>query len=350
MNSDNKDGAVYLPHIDILRVVACALVIVNHTNSRLFMGMPPVYPVWFFSAGMFFISKTAVPIFIMISGALLLGRDESYKKTLGRAGRIAAVTLIFSAFYFICDQKEAFTLTSVGEFFRTVYSDVQTRAFWYLYLYIGLLLMLPLLRKLVRGMVFRDYLYMLGMTFVIVSVLPAFFDKTTLPYYNSSIITPLFNGYLGYFIAGYFIERVSKRRTREGFFIALTVFCVSVLFSVAATYFEFAANPSAYPYWDNRLAFNVALPAVSLYYMATYIKPDALSARASAFIKKLGSLTFGTYLISDMLIFRFEPIFEVSAAYLPDIVTVALVEFAVLLMGMIFTAYLKKMPVFKRLL
>lgn len=66
-------------YLDFLRILACFLVIVNHTNSDIFLNSS-IGITWFVSITYFFICKIAVPLFVMISGAVLLGKKDSYKK------------------------------------------------------------------------------------------------------------------------------------------------------------------------------------------------------------------------------------------------------------------------------
>ena len=66
--------------LDVLRIIACFFVIVNHTNSDIFKSATPASLTWFVSLTYFFISKIAVPIFFMISGYLLLNKADGYKK------------------------------------------------------------------------------------------------------------------------------------------------------------------------------------------------------------------------------------------------------------------------------
>ena len=69
--------------IDILRILACFLVIVNHTNSQIFLSVTSVNDgigiSYILSMAYFYFSKIAVPIFFMISGALLLNKDYEIK-------------------------------------------------------------------------------------------------------------------------------------------------------------------------------------------------------------------------------------------------------------------------------
>lgn len=341
----------YKIHIDFLRIAACLLVIINHTNSRIFMGHIPS-PVWFVSVTLFFISKTAVPVFIMISGALLLGRDESYKKFFGRVLRIAAVLILFSFFYFIISVKDFAALTGadIKDFLMKLYGSAVTNTFWYLYLYIGLLLMLPLLRKLTTGFKQKDYIYFICCSVLITFIIPVVTDLFSLPHYNATVITPLFNGYLAYFVFGHYIENEFNRMNRRYFIAAAALFILFTAFSVIMTYFEFSKNTYAYPYWDNRVSFNIMIPSVCLFYMAKYLSGFRYSDRIKTAVKISGSCTFGIYLLSDMLIEKLEPMYGFMVKYIGRFPAVLILIIAVFFAGYTVVYYLRKIPALKQLI
>lgn len=70
-------------YIEFLRIAAAFLVIVNHTNSGIFLSRTPS-PTWLCSLTYFFICKIAVPLFMFIMGALLLGKDDTPKRSAER--------------------------------------------------------------------------------------------------------------------------------------------------------------------------------------------------------------------------------------------------------------------------
>lgn len=341
----------YKPHLDLLRITACFFVVVNHTNSRLFMGNPPSL-VWFISVIIFYISKTAVPIFIMVSGALLLGREESYKNNFRRMFRVTLTLVLFSCYYFLITIKDftPVTGTDIINFFKILYSDSVTNAFWYLYLYIGLLLMLPLLRKMIRCFKNIDYIYFFSVSAITAFILPVLFSFFKITPYNTTVITPLFNGYVTYFITGYYIENVVIQKSKSSFFISVLLFIAFVLFSVLMTYFEFQKSTAIYPFWDNRLSFNIVIPSCCLFYIAKFFSGIRLKERTISIIKILSSCTFGIYLFSDMLIGVFEKMYVMIYPYIGRFPAVITLIIFVFFSGLIITYYLKKIPFMRYLI
>ena len=121
--------------IEFLRILACFLVIVNHTNSKIFLNAVPSLG-WFVSLTYFFVSKIAVPLFVMISGYLLLGQEDTYKKNYLRILRIIGAWLGGSLFYYLYYIRLGKVGTfEIGDFLTRIIREPITASFWYLYMY-----------------------------------------------------------------------------------------------------------------------------------------------------------------------------------------------------------------------
>lgn len=97
---DTKAGKKKILYVEIIRIAAILFVIFNHTKQQGFVMFTLCekgsFPYWF---NMFFsvITGIGVPLFFMISGMLLLGREETigyvWKK---RILKIAVILFVFS--------------------------------------------------------------------------------------------------------------------------------------------------------------------------------------------------------------------------------------------------------------
>lgn len=132
--------------INSLRVLAASAVIMIHTaaptvTSNLFCGT------WWVGHGLDTLSRFAVPVFLMISGALLLHKDEPInvfaKK---RVWKIALPFLGWSFFYYFLANRFN---GSLGDFTKDLLGNGNHFHLWYLYLIILLYLLIPILRKVV---------------------------------------------------------------------------------------------------------------------------------------------------------------------------------------------------------
>lgn len=116
---------------------------------------------------------TAVPIFFMISGALLLKKEDDLKTLLlHRFLRFAVVLVFCQAFQYLYSIKFELAAFSLQHFVQVLYSDLFASHYWYLYSYLAYILMLPLLRKMVKGMANKDYIYIFAIYFAVRCVYP----------------------------------------------------------------------------------------------------------------------------------------------------------------------------------
>ena len=153
--TDAGNRAVYL---DFIRFIAIILVIFNHTNDWGFTRFAIAegglnYTLWLFAS---VACKVNVPLFFMVSGAVLLGKDEPYRRVLTK--RVLRFAFVLAAFTFLQFYIQSlrmgrpmnlrFTLLQFLEGRGTVTQLKWVTTFWFLYAYLAMLLFLPFLRIL----------------------------------------------------------------------------------------------------------------------------------------------------------------------------------------------------------
>ena len=87
-------------YMELLRVIACFFVIVNHTA----VGITCVFfegSDFYLSSALLCMSRIAVPIFLMISGAVLIPKEETIKAQVMRIIRMLFVFICASLLYYI---------------------------------------------------------------------------------------------------------------------------------------------------------------------------------------------------------------------------------------------------------
>ena len=149
-------------YLDIIKILAILLVIFNHshfyiTNNTLFENGLHIT--------LFDFCKIAVPLFIMVSGALLLGKETSYKDIFcKRIWRVLVpliiVTAIFSLMY--GDNIKDF----IYYLFFGYNDNYNPYHLWYLYMLIVLYLMVPFIQKMIQEFKDNDYKYFLAINLV----------------------------------------------------------------------------------------------------------------------------------------------------------------------------------------
>lgn len=164
-------------YLEVIRIIACFFVVFNHTGDYGFSAFckEPVGSVafWIYMIPSVF-CKFSVPIFFAISGALMLNRpEESLKKTWGRVLKIVIILAVFSLGYSAYDvYKSETAVFSLKNFLIALYSKKLKYHLWYLYQYIGYLIVLPFLKAIVKNLEDKYFYYMFGLAILFSGLIP----------------------------------------------------------------------------------------------------------------------------------------------------------------------------------
>ena len=215
-------------YLDILRLIAIYCVVLNHTCGSFFLPAEQNGEVlywWMLVQNQ--VVKMAVPLFLMATGALLLHKEESISRLLKhRVLRFLGIILFIGGMQYVlylCRGRETSGIWDICYMFHKnlgAYNDFW--ASWFLCAYLGILLLLPILRMVARAMTRQMFLYMLGVQAVFCCVLPVcgllmgeYIGHSQfsywLPFHPQTGTLPFSAGYCAFYVlVGYFLEhRVS---------------------------------------------------------------------------------------------------------------------------------------------
>lgn len=336
-------------YIDALRVIACFFVIVNHTCGRIFLAGEPSFT-WFASLTWFFISKTAVPVFLMISGAVLLPKSDTYGKTYRRVLRIVLVIIVFSAVYFAFGALRGERAFDLREYFRDTYRNGITNSYWYLYLYAAILVMMPILQRLAKGLKTADYKYIFIWSFGFLGAMPIIVHYFPELEYNTAFALPIFSVYLGLLFAGLYIHKKLGCEKRL-LAVSVAVFVVTCALSVVLTLTEYRSGVEWYLFFDNRYFITIVLSSMSVFYIVRYIFDKKRREEGeSPALALMGRCTFGVFLLSDLFIALFEPVYVSLRGAITELPAMLLYEVLVFAAGFAVTFVLTRIPLVKKLI
>lgn len=333
--------------IDVLRVIACFLVIVNHTNSWIFLWMSPS-PTWYASVTYFYISKVAVPIFIMISGYTMLDKVDSYKKVIQRVIRIILALYLFSLPYYLGQwQVGDRPYIGVKDFIVSVFQYPQTTAFWYMYMYIGMLIMLPFLQKMVANLSKKDVQIFICLCLLITGVWPIVEHWFPILAYSKLVDFALFDSFVGILFIGYYLKTYVTP-SKKKLMASIITFVACTVFNVVMTRHEFDLMGGAnYLFYDDRVYLPIVLASASVFYMVSHLKVEGKFAKV---MQVLGGCSFGIYLLADFLIGRLQPIWTAMWTNgMHQMVAIVIFEFIVFGSAFVITYILRLIPGIKKI-
>lgn len=336
----------HINYLDALRVVCSFFVIVNHTYQCVPL-LQSSNPVRFITFTSLFLSKVAVPVFLMISGFTLLSKDESLFKTLQRVLHIVVTLIIFSFIYEIynCLFVTAQPI-NLKHFLHSIYDQPITNAYWYLYAYAGLLLMLPPLRKMVKTMSCNDFLYYFSLSFFFVGFWPLVVEYTSMSEYCWKFQLPLFTAHICYLLLGYYLRTYGTKLLPAP--LLLTILCTTILSCAFLTQYKFVITEGTqHLFLDDISLLPITISSVCFFCLVSKIP---LQGHTSAVIRNLGSYTFGIYLLGDLAIAICFPCLHFLLEYVPPILAVFGYQILSWLFALAFSIVLKHLPIFRKLI
>lgn len=303
-----------LIHIELLRILAAFLVIFNHTGSKgyfLFASYPFATMPYFIYMAFSVFCKIAVPLFLMVSGALLLKKDISIKDIFKKKiVRMLVVLLIFTAVFYIrlhiLKYSDKFT---ISDFFIRLYKGDIIIPYWYIYAYISFLLAFPFLRAIAKNLPESAYKYLIGLSLVFVSIIPCFEYRLfqgniTLNQYGK--VSWLFTNIVIFPLIGYYLENVIdiSKVSKKQLIITCSCAILGIMISCYMTYYKHRITGVCSEVETQDFMELFVLPtAISIYILIKYWCnkvefPNILNKA----ILSVGSCTFGIYLIHIAII------------------------------------------------
>lgn len=216
---ESKNRTLYF---DAIKILAMLLVIYTHSGEYGAGRFALLHAEggWSFYAHLTgnVVCQVAVPLFFMVSGALLLNKEESLLYLLRkRVFRFALVLVLFTVLQFAwrsCTTGTPFYISPAVNQILAGYGSISGWAYpdsyWFLYAYLVFLLFLPIHRKMVQNMAIEHFVYVLILSFLFLAILPML---CCLSNHGRAIVPQIlgYTGFLGQWILyptlGYFIAK-----------------------------------------------------------------------------------------------------------------------------------------------
>lgn len=215
------------------------------------MGKIPSSWWWICNASNAF-GRFAVPVFVMLSGYLLLGKYKNLTEFLSkRFSRIFVPfflwTIIFmlwgNYFGIISAEKTKFEVVDILK--KILMGGAGGSGhLWFVYMLLGLYLFSPVISRWITQATSQEIKFFLIMWFIACTIYP-YFEKFLGIKINFEI--RYFSGYVGYFVLGYFLGNlpINLPQSRVGL-MALAVFLISWVITFVGIYFSTVSNNKAY--------------------------------------------------------------------------------------------------------
>lgn len=294
-----------LEWIDNLRVIATVSVILLHISASLALryNTLPLFKWWVGNAVDGF-TRYCVPVFVMISGSLLLGKEYSISSFLKKRFLRVFLPFLFWAlaycffYWYVLPIKKQPHGSAIIQWTWELISNGISYHFWFIYMLLGLYVIIPLINPFIKKLSDKNLIIILiiwATSIFINSLFTIFLKKENI---FSFYFCKLY-GYLGYLILGYYLSThdiLEKKSLATGLLIWISG-CVVTIFG---TYYLSLGEKKFISILYDFLSFNVAISATGLFF---FLKKFELENKALILLRnQICKYSFGIYLVHVMVL------------------------------------------------
>lgn len=199
-------------YIDYLKALGCIAIVVLHVITNRLDHTDTTELNYYVLSGLLVLTRWAVPVFVMVSGCNLLGRDNEKELVKRHVVKMLVLTFVWGVIYLLADPLiNLISGKPIDIEFITFQNLFQGSAYhlWFCFMITGLYLLIPILNQIVKSKAHCEYFILMCM--VSTFLLP-FFHKLgeNFPILSNVIAYikfPQFNIYICYFVLGYYLDR-----------------------------------------------------------------------------------------------------------------------------------------------
>jgi surface polysaccharide O-acyltransferase-like enzyme len=211
---------------DAIRTLAIGLVLLSHSAEYYVRNSPASTPTFWVSSAYFVFAKMGVPLFMMVTGVLLLSPQKN-SEPIGEylKKRVNAVLLpfiVWSLLFYFYFAWAKHTSPTLGGFIQAFLSNGISDHLWFLYTLTGIYLLVPLFRTVLPHINERMLKYFLILWFLSFSIIPL---ANAILHLKIQLGLIDMAGYSGFVILGYYLYYINHKFRSK----SLLIFAIAML-------------------------------------------------------------------------------------------------------------------------
>ena len=300
----NKDRP-YI-HYDLLRIFAAFSVVVLHSAAQSWYYLSIDSKEWFIANAYDAVFRFGVPVFVMLSGALFLGRDRAINIKRLYFRNILRVVVIYIVWSFLYGwYNKGFDIAALN--FKEIIRMILDSSYhlWFLPMLVGLYVLLPILQSWVVTATKANIEYLL-IAFFVLQIGKETVRALTISDEIHALLdvghVEMICSYVGYFVLGHYIANIGiPRKWHKWIYIScIPALAFSIVLSCWMT--MCLGTPTGMVYDSFSLFTFIVSGAVFLAFTAN---KDRITQRVKLhrLVRELSADTFGVYLIHLMVMY-----------------------------------------------
>lgn len=333
---------------DVLRVLAAFAVVLLHTSAQRFYDC---YPSEEWNVRNFYDSlvRGAVPVFIMISGALFLNPNKNLeiKKLFAKnVTHIITIFIIWSIMYRVYSGMDDKVMGFVGGIVHGPFH------FWFLKMLLGLYISVPILRVVVKNSKLEVFLILISMViaFLIPMLFPlwGYFSDNTRSFVENlydefRIKTAL--GYVCYFLLGCYLSHTAITVKVKKYICILGI--MSVVYVYVFTYLTSKHYGEPYLFLYEYINVFTLSEALAVFVVINGIK---ILPKYHRFVIIASKLCLGIYIVHPLIMQIVFDLWKIDSATLNALFFIPIYAFLIFFISSLLAFVLVRIPIINKIL
>ncbi|MBQ7358782.1 MAG: acyltransferase [Lachnospiraceae bacterium] len=349
-------------YLDLIRALSCVLVVAIHVSAVDFDILSYTSFEWSIARLINCIGMNGVPLFFMISGALLLNSEyqlSTKKLFFDKIGKLLLAYLLTCFFYNLVPFFRGwvpFEWYYIKECLLegTIYG-IGLYHVWFIPVLLGIYLLLPVLRTAFAKKENCEYFLLLffiaGIVLPTLQLfeLPGQIDRF-LSHLRDNYFVGMITGYVGYFVLGHYLHSfVTFEWNRKKGVIVAALTVIAILATYAGCLMDSFKTGITSSLFNTPFSINLAVGSQGIFLLAKHLGSKIQSQKALRVIRNFASYTLGIYLLHPFVINTFETITKVN--YIPVyLISILLRWMVVIVVTFSIVFCVKKIPGIKKLI
>jgi len=348
----SETGKKRIVNYDLLRILAAFSVVMLHSAAQFWYTLDIYGTEWLIANSYDALFRFGVPIFVMISGALLLRPDyELDLKRLYRHNilRLLVIYIVWSCLYGLMDcLLHPYVLDWKGVIRQLISGRYHL---WFLPMLIGIYMLLPILKGWLAHTDKKGVQYFLGLFFVLQicrETLRALTVTDELHYVLDIVDVELVCGYVGYFVWGYYLSQIKIGKKLQRFFYMATI--PSLLCNVLlGNWLAHRAGMAVGTIYDSFGLFTFVQVTALFLFVQERFGENSVKEKTGRLVGQISADTFGVYVLHIGLIELLERV-GIHSMMLPNLIGIPVHAVLIFVLALILAALLRRIPVIGRYL
>ncbi len=286
-----------------LRVLATISVVLLHVSGQILIQYGKVSDFVWWTGNLYDSAvRFCVPVFVMLTGALLLPKAYEIREFLKkRFLRIILPFLFWSIVYLVftyyvkLSPNHEMTSFEIITWGLDLLRSGTSPHLWYIYMIIGIYLITPIISKWVQNGKENEIIY-----FLVIWLVALILNQPILERYITDIDVSYFSDFIGYLVLGYYLSVKTFKYSKLTINIAaILLILIGVIITIAGTYYLTNRDGKFNQYFYGYMTLNTIMVSVGIF----VIFKNRYISKSSKIIDFISKYSYGIYLVHVLVLF-----------------------------------------------